>query len=324
MPNRIVLDQIGSSTAQRYIALKSGIEIDLSQVSGHFSISEGTTEERPIYDPNIPVNYLRWNTDTNTLEYNLINEWFDVSLEEDYDFMPILGKVLHLDSYDSSSYFGVGNGWSSISKYLNVTATNVNAVVYQNTTKSFSFNSTDNYFSIASDFCNAMEDGTGSTYSFWFNSNSSLNYGSGAGDKILFSVNQNVDGTNSSPILQIGINPSGGIYYNDNSITATTVGSTNYNDNQWHNLTITRPDATGGQTSNFYVDGSSIGTLNSTNPTYSSGSIVTLGGTTSTTDLNNIVGLYGGLMSVVLVYERDLSSTEVSQMYNFLEYRYQV
>lgn len=316
MPSKIILDTISTTTDSGDISTSENLILDLSDLD-HIQLPVLIGSEDLTYDG------LYWESTQKKLIYKYSEEdVFDIVIEEDYDRIPRTGSILHLDVYDTFSYTS-GNLWYNMSKHVSNTLSNVNGVFFDDVERAFYFNALDSHFLIDQYFTTtAMKQGTGSSYSFWFKADPNANYGTSAGDKILFSVNQDVDGTISSPILKIGINPNGGIYYDDDVVSSTTIGSTNYNDNQWHNLVVTRSEGTGGQISTFYIDGVSIGTLSGTNPSYNNGSIVILGAATDPSDLTNQISIFGGFMSAVFIYERELLSSEVLNTFNELSYRY--
>lgn len=311
--SKIILDTISNTLDTGYIVFKQNVYCDLSAVD---------TLQLPVMSSkeanNSFVGELIWNTDKQTVQWYSNGVWNDASIEQDYDNLEKVGNTIHLDTYDIDSYTGSGNFWNNLSIYFENAIENVNGVFYESTQRAFYFDSTDKVFSVSQNFSQvSMENGTGSSYSFWFKSDPSKNYGSNSNNKILFSVTD----TAGTGIIKIGIDPSGnGIYYYDNNIgTGNTIGSSDYNNNAWTNLTITRPYGNTGQTSIFYINGVQIGTLANTNPSYDLGSIVRIGSDFDGIDnINN----YGGYLSFVLIHERSLTPSEVTQNYDATRYRY--
>jgi hypothetical protein len=311
--SKIILDTISNTLETGYIVFKQNVYCDLSAVDTLQLPVMSSKEADNSFDGE-----LIWNTDRQAVQWYANGLWNDASLEQDYDNLERVGSTIHLDTYDVDSYTGSGNFWNNLSIYFENSIENINGVFYESGERSFYFDATDKVFSVSQNFSQvSMENGTGSSYSFWFKSDPSTNYGSNSNNKILFSVSAS-DGTG---ILKIGINPSGnGIYYYDNNLgTGNTIGSSNYNNNAWTNLTITRPDGNTGQTSIFYINGVQIGTLANTNPSYDLGTVVRIG---SDFDGTNNINNYGGYLSFVLINERSLTPSEVTQNYDVTRYRY--
>lgn len=299
---------------------------DASGVSYYINVPSGTKDERS----EIPiVGQLRWNTDTELLEYYIgteeelptqedyDNSWRSVLVESDYNYYSKAGLLLYLDVNDPL-YVPNGEGWPNSSKYFNLLATLVNGFAYDSANKgSIIFNGTSNYAQVSKELASLyLPSGNGFTFCFWFKSDSTNNYGSAQDQKQLFSIQD----ASFNDLINIGVNPSGnGIYYNDSSVTGSSIGSVSYNDNNWHYLCVARDYGSTGQNVNIYIDGQNIGNIANSNPNLSLAEYVTIGGKF---DGTNYINLFAGNMGMFISYERSHGATEVLNNYNSLSYRY--
>ncbi len=91
----------------------------------------------------------------------------------------------------------------------------------------------------------------------------------------------------------------------------TIISASNYNDGNWHFVTVTRDETAGA--SAIYVDGSQVATGTGMNTgTLNSPAIIGLG-------RNNCSGAnYTGALDDIIFYNRVLSSTEVTNLFNYM------
>jgi len=314
MPSKLILDTISNLADEGKVYFASDLSLDLSSVAEHILLPQGTGSQR---EEAPPLGTLRWNTEDKAIDYYAGAGWRQVSVEEDYDNIIRVGSTLYLDTFDRDSYFGVGTSWSNLSKFIQVQPELVGGIILQQSSQSFTFNAVDQYANVQATFSTeAMYDGTGSSYSFWFRADSGLNYGTNNYDKILFSILDSSDNV----VLKIGVHPNGtGIYYQDNNVAGSVQGSVNYNNDTWYNLVLTRPEGNSAQNTQVYINGVNIGQFASTNPTYSSGAYVSIGAAVGG---SSSISFFGGNISFVLVHERQLSAAEVLSNFEAIKYRY--
>ena len=88
-------------------------------------------------------------------------------------------------------------------------------------------------------------------------------------------------------------------------------GGTTYNDGNWHFVTATRAEAAG--TITLYIDGAQVATTTGTATTpRTAPTLIGLG-----RNVCQATGVYTGVLDDVIAYPRVLSSTEVTDLYNF-------
>ena len=221
------------------------------------------------------------------------------------------GLVLNLDAGNSSSYIGSGNNWNDLSGNNN-DGTLANGPAFNSANGgSIVFDGIDDVIS----FGNILNMGLSSwTISCWakFDGGSGL---MGIIGKTSYRSNQGrygiyIDNANINAFFQ----PS------TNNLITTSIGP--YLDNQFHNLVLTINRAS---MMYFYVDGVSVGTAVDVS-------------STSSIDLNNsdkfYIGSYGssdgqsplyffkGNVGQALIYNRSLSTQEVTTNFNVLKSRF--
>jgi len=217
------------------------------------------------------------------------------------------GLVLHLDAANGSSYSGTGTTWSDLSG--NGNAAMVSSPVFNSATPSnFTFDATDEYFSLSSNSEMSM---TGDvTLISWFKQSTTgwahqttlctaVNYR--AGLKLMSHYHgpvsawlANSDGTDSY-VLSSGLNVEG--------------------DNTWHQAVTTRNSTTGLLT--IYVDGVLKNSVTSyTGTTYLAG-VAAVG-----VDYHSSGYYYYGNIAMCTAYNRVLTAIEIAQNYSTFKSRF--
>ena len=178
------------------------------------------------------------------------------------------------------------------------------------------YDAADTYIEVDS-FAGVMTESGPTSYSFWFYSDSNNNSGGALHNKIIFSMHTSSGGN----ILRIGVDPGGnGMFYSDPATGDQRVGySTNYNNNKWYNFAFSRANGGGNQDTKYYINGEEIAPYNwngRTDPPYSSVSRVSIG---QEYDGGTPTDFFGGYISMVSIYDKQLSDAEVQQ--NFEAHR---
>ncbi len=217
------------------------------------------------------------------------------------------GLVLHLDAANENSYSGTGTTWSDLSG--NGNAAMVNSPVFNSTSpSSFTFDATNEYFSLSSNSEMAMDGDV--TLISWFKQNTTgsphqttmctaINYR--AGLKLMSHYHGpvsawlgNSDGTGSY-LLSSGLNVEG--------------------DNSWHQAATTRNSVTGLLT--IYVDG----VLKSSTTTFTG--LTHLAGVAAVgVDYHSSGYYYDGNIAMCTAYNRVLTTLEIAQNYSTFKPRF--
>ena len=211
------------------------------------------------------------------------------------------GLVLDLDAAKRDSYAGVGTSWNDISGNRN------NGVLTNGPT----FNSA-NGGSIVFD---GVDDYVLTPGSILNNSYTIQSYIYLIGNR--FTILSNLNDDSNSKSNQIGTDGSRNVYFqislSDNTYFYTT-STTTLNTNQWYNICFTRV----GSTAKIYINGSEISI------TTVGASAVNLQTYTSnfTVGVNRALNYTNGRMSLLQIYNRALSASEVLQNYNATKGRY--
>lgn len=313
MPAKVVLDEIDSQSPGGTVKTVPDIILDASTLNNYIVLPSGTSLQR-IDTPGM----LRWNTDIGAVEYYSAGKWLSLALEGEYENITRAGMVLYLDSADTDSYSRTGTSITNLTKWSIISANMVGGITYDLVENAFNFDSVNDYILLGDQFCSdAMVYQDGATYSFWFKADSSLNFGTGNGQKLLFGA-----GDAGALRIRIGVAPNGGIFYADNGANNVINTGTNYNDDTWHNLTITRPKGAT-TTIQAYIDGVNIGSLGNTNPRYDVATIACIGASIEgTTASPTVSDFFGGKISSVIIHDRSLNASEVLNNYNAFAGRY--
>lgn len=217
--------------------------------------------------------------------------------------------LFYLDAVNTKSYVSGSTTWTDISKGGN-NGTLVNGPTFSSADGgSIVFDGTD-------DYCNvpipAVPTGNQATVSFWtkFNvtqASSIFSAYNSAGQRQI-----NIHLTWSDSIVYWDCGASGGTYDRINSSTLTTAQKTG-----WHNWVFTKDAITG--TMVIYLD--SISLASGTGKTNTIGAISTASKRCAIASFDDTL-YYSGNISSMLLYNRVLSTTEITQNYNTHKSRY--
>jgi hypothetical protein len=213
--------------------------------------------------------------------------------------------VLCLDAANPKSYGGSGTTWRDLSGRGN-TGTLVNGVGYSSANKgSLSFDGSNDEVTTTTQFTNPQTFSIG----VWFKTSVA------SGNKIIgFESSQTGTGTVSYD-RQIWIGTDGKLKFGIWTGNTTTVTSPlTYNDNNWHYAVGTYGGE--GTTMRLYVDGISVATASGNSVSYNG--YWRIAGYKSW----DVSGYFPGNISVVQVYNKGLSASEVKQNYNATKSRY--
>ena len=211
--------------------------------------------------------------------------------------------VFYLDAVNTKSYVSGSTTWTDISKGGN-NGTLVNGPSFS------SANGGSIVFDGTNDYCNvpisAVPTGNQITVSFWTKFNvtqvsSIFSAYNSAGQRQI-----NIHLTWSDSIVYWDCGASGGTYDRINSSTLTTAQKTG-----WHNWVFTK-DATAG-TMVIYLDGISL--ASGTGKTNTIGTISTASKRCAIASFDDTM-YYSGNISSMLLYNRALSATEITQNFN--------
>lgn len=325
MPSKVIASHLSNISDSGYITMRGNVTLDLFGCTGGFSPPSGTTAQRP---SNPVVGCFRWNTETKKLEYySLRQAWSNLILKDDFDTSVPAGSVIYYDIGDAIAYNPLNPSKINTQTFhldLDGTVNNSIPIVTDLGFSVLNFSSSNHYISIPTRYCDssatspAFRLNSGFTYSFWLKPNSAGNVGTNLQDKVFFSINSSDGLTN---VLKLGIDPQGsGLYYYDSTVGDQRIGTLNYNNDAYINIVVTRPAGVS-QTATFYVNNSSIGTLSGTEPDYTGGNIVTIGGVYNTSN-TTVSSNYGGYFASCIIYDRSLSTTEITRNYDAFRYRY--
>lgn len=311
MPSKIILDEIDAQITGNEIVVSNNIILDCSKISNYIILPQGRSVERE----NISGNF-RWNTTTERAEVYNGTAWLELALQEEYDLVTKAGLIFYIDAADEFSYPGLGDNVTNLAKTYFVTCFLRNNTLYDVTEKAFSFDATSTYAEISNNLVTnpaCLRAGDGMTISIWFKSNPNLNYDTGLNSKILFAMNS------SGNVLRLGVAPDagGGIFVSES--IDERFGSVNYNDNQWHEFSYVLEPGTSARNAYIYVDNVLIGTKTDANPDFTSATAISLGMELDETSVSDV---FGGYISIVTIFNRNLSSSELTQNYNAFKNRY--
>ena len=211
--------------------------------------------------------------------------------------------LFYLDTVNTKSYVSGSTTWRDISKGGN-NGTLVNGPTFSSANGgSIVFDGTDDYCNIP---ISAVPTGSQATVSFWtkFNvtqASSIFSAYNSAGQRQI-----NIHLTWSDSIAYWDCGATGGTYDRINSSTLTTAQKTG-----WHNWVFTK-DATAG-TMVIYLDGISL--ASGTGKTNTIGTISTASKRCAIASFDDTM-YYSGNISSMLLYNRALSATEITQNFN--------
>lgn len=231
------------------------------------------------------------NLDNNAINLTVIYSTFTTS-----------GLVCHLDASNSSSYSGSGTTWYDISSSgTTYNATLNNGPTYVSSTpKHFSFDGSNDYARITRPVSDDFSLG------IWINT--TVNTGNGSsqwwgGRGVL---DAEVGGSTTDFGISMG---SGIIMFGTGSNDTTIRSSSSLNDGDWHYILATRKKSTG--VMQLYIDGSLDTSFTSSNT-----SSLTAPGNIDIARIQTGGDYWQGKVSEVHIYNKVLSSTEVSTNYN--------
>ena len=211
--------------------------------------------------------------------------------------------LFYLDAVNTKSYVSGSTTWTDISKGGN-TGTLVNGPSFSSANGgSIVFDGTDDYCNVP---ISAVPTGNQITVSFWTKFNvtqvsSIFSAYNSAGQRQI-----NIHLTWSDSIAYWDCGATGGTYDRINSSTLTTAQKTG-----WHNWVFTK-DATAG-TMVIYLDGISL--ASGTGKTNTIGTISTASKRCAIASFDDTM-YYSGNISSMLLYNRALSATEITQNFN--------
>lgn len=211
--------------------------------------------------------------------------------------------LFYLDAVNTKSYVSGSTTWTDISKGGN-TGTLVNGPSFSSANGgSIVFDGTDDYCNVP---ISAVPTGNQATVSFWTKFNvtqvsSIFSAYNSAGQRQI-----NIHLTWSDSIAYWDCGATGGTYDRINSSTLTTAQKTG-----WHNWVFTK-DATAG-TMVIYLDGISL--ASGTGKTNTIGTISTASKRCAIASFDDTM-YYSGNISSMLLYNRALSATEITQNFN--------
>jgi hypothetical protein len=215
------------------------------------------------------------------------------------------GLVLNLDAANNASYGGSGTVWGDISGN-EFDGTLINGPTYGNsgTTSNISLDGVDDFIS-GSTLTNLLNGSTTLTLIIWvYPTNLNNTNAGGSGYKTL------VDTPGRNLSLWMGTNGQGQ-FYGIGSDTGSYVSNFNWENNKWQMVTIIVNSSNGQIIKNNYDVSQTVGRGNTFTQQVTFGNNPSTGG-------SNLEGRYGN----ILLYNRALSSAEVSQNYNATKSRF--
>jgi hypothetical protein len=222
------------------------------------------------------------------------------------------GLVLYLDAANSASYSGSGNTWYDLSGNSNK-ATFVDSPSFQSAPQLFfNFDGSNDYMTIVRS--SSMSPTSGLTQEVWFNFSTIPNAAIFIGLQYGSSTNNTYALWMESSTIYGGVNTSG-------SFAAIGIGISNISGNKWHNFVHTYD----GSAQRLYLDGV---LLNSANITGSiqydvNNTRVLVGADDNGSGYNNGAGYFhSGKINQIKIYNRALSSEEITRNYNSTKKRY--
>ncbi len=233
--------------------------------------------------------------------------------------------LMNLDAADSSSYSGSGDTWTDLSgQGNNATRTNSTEVVYNSSgwfdwTDGPSSDSTQGCFTLPG---NSFTLGANFTIEVWnyYDAASTPNSGSSVnpwGDGCLWTNSADADwnsGAGNNNGFLFGYNSF--VYRNTSGSEIQVDYSTNPSTQNWHQHVLVVNSGTG----TVYVDTSSVATLSNFRTIGQSNG--TLGIGIADKYSTNYRGEYNGFISIVRVYTKALTASEIQQNFNALRGRY--
>ena len=221
------------------------------------------------------------------------------------------GLVLHLDPDDSSSYSGSGSSWNNLvssggtgngtisgATYTAASGSDGGYFSFDGSNDSVSF-STHNFGDAATLFCFVRPESTGTIRTLFSNAGAG-----GDDDGLHFYLNQ-WNTSNNKMAIEYGDGSSGGSLVSSNTITNSSWQAMTFTYDRANNKTIMYNNTT-----QWGVDTSA--TINSnTNAAFKIGRFE---------ETSNY--WYKGRIGIYLMYNRELSSSEVTQLYNHYKSRY--
>jgi len=212
------------------------------------------------------------------------------------------GLVLYLDASYPESYSGSGTIWNDLSGNGN-NGSMINVPVY-NYKGYFTFNGSNAAFQVN----RPVQDDF--TISFWFKTTSSLgssgNWWSGLG-----LLDCEVAGNANDFGTSIG---AGRVMFGVGNPDTTITSSSLYNNDTWHYVTATRVKSTGAMA--LYIDTTLVGTATANTNSLTSASNMKIG------SLQTNVNYFNGNISVLQVYNRVLSTSEIQQIFQTYKTRH--
>jgi hypothetical protein len=218
--------------------------------------------------------------------------------------------VLLLDAANKNSYLGSGTTWTDISGNGN-NGTLTNGPTFNSTNGgSIVFDGTNDYVSVAN--ASSLTNTSSLSVESWVLMNPSMNvYGAVVG--------KGTSDANEEYCLLI--NPSTSkVYFDVGGTTGPYVDLTStFNSNTWYHVVATHERVAGSSTIKIYVNGSLVpgSTINPTSAVNDNATNVSIG-----CRFDGNTSLWNGRISMVAIYTRTLSATEVLENYNSSKSKY--
>ena len=222
------------------------------------------------------------------------------------------GLVLYLDAANSASYSGSGNTWYDLSGNSNK-ATFVDSPSFQSVPQSFfNFDGSNDYMTIVRS--SSISPTSGLTQEVWFNFSTIPNAAIFIGLQYGSSSNNTYALWMESSTIYGGVNTSG-------SFSAIGIGISNISGNKWHNLIHTYD----GSAQRLYLDGVLLNSSNITGTIQydANNTRVLVGADDNGSGYNNGAGYFhSGKINQIKIYNRALTSDEITRNYNSSKKRY--
>ena len=312
MPSKIQLDTITPATSGQDLKTSPNIVFDASPLTGSIKLPSGTNLERTS-----TLGEFRWNTDDNAVEWFTGTGYRQLALEGPYENISRSGLTLYMDAADRDCFGRSGTSITNLTKWSTFTGTIQNGLAFDFAEEAFSFDAVDDVISYSGELgttARANNQNEGFAISLWFKADSGLNQGTGNGQKLLFSCS-----AGATAVLRLGVAPNGGIFYADGGQSAVLNNAVNYNDDTWHNVTINRAQGSTSSTNvNIYVDNNSIGGIGSL-PSWNTINEIAVGALRVGANTGDN---FGGLIATAIMYNREITPTEIAKLYTAFEYRY--
>lgn len=211
------------------------------------------------------------------------------------------GLVLHLDTMNVKSYSGSGTTWKDMSGN-GYDASMYNGLTYEN--QYFKFDGINDYVTVP----NNITYSGGFTISLWMYST--------AFDSTLRRIVDKTNGTTGSVNgFFLYANTSSNVSFNINAGTVMTTDANTIMPYTWNHIVVS---VNSSGVTNLYVNGVLIKTQTVAAPSgITTTNLLTIGNRSTSTDRP-----FAGAISSVKIYQRDISSTEVSEDYNATKWRY--